>query len=167
MTPAGCPHPDTWQDPAVCPTPCGLLHIRRGVCHAALQPLPLGDQVTADLLRAAADKLDRLTEAATNGPWHLDSHSELEKGCRCLSCWDKPWAYEVREIDGPDSPDGCFYNMHIGQDDATYIANMGPQIAPLIAQILRNSAFYLDHGDDQDRFETEIALATSLLKEVW
>jgi hypothetical protein len=51
----------------------------------------------------------------------------LEKGCRCLSCWELADGWDVYPIDGPDCEDhGCFHTMHIGEADARHIAHHDP-----------------------------------------
>lgn len=93
----------------------------------------------ADLLRRAADLLDRLSAAITPGPWHLDAVYTIEQGCRCLSCWET-WAWGVREVDGPEGPDQCSAAIHVGHGDAEWMATLGPQVAAPLAAWLRTEA---------------------------
>jgi hypothetical protein len=46
-----------------------------------------------------------------------------------------------------------------------WVALMGPDVAAPLASILRWSAFELDHGDETDRHEDQVALARTILGE--
>lgn len=99
----------------------------------------------AEELRAAAAKLREMAAAAdTPGhPWKAKPLFRPLPGCRCLSCEeDKPWAWEIDVVDGPDNED-CFHPMHIGQGDAAWIALMGPQRAEPLAAWLEATAEWI------------------------
>jgi hypothetical protein len=51
-------------------------------------PAPVGAAVALDLDAARAN-------AATEGTWRADSHSHIQNGCRCLSCYDDPTVYQL------------------------------------------------------------------------
>lgn len=94
----------------------------------------------ADELRAAAAKLREMAGAATQGTWTATPMYKTAEGCRCMSCTDdKPWAWQIDVVDGPDSGD-CFFPMHINRPDAAWIALMGPDKAEMIAVWLETEA---------------------------
>jgi hypothetical protein len=102
----------------------------------------------AEELRAAAAKLREMAAAAdTPGSWKANPLFRPLPGCRCLSCEeDKPWAWEIDVVDGPDN-EACFHPMHIGRGDAEWIALMGPQRAGQLAVWLETEAHCLGVGD--------------------
>jgi hypothetical protein len=93
----------------------------------------VSDQPVLDLdaIRARAD-------AATPGPWTVESLHRPQPGCRCLSCVeDEPWAYGLREVDGPESPERCIHPVHVAQADAEFIAHARIGVPALVAEVSR------------------------------
>lgn len=98
----------------------------------------------AERLRRAADMVGQAAAKATSvnsrtGRWEPGVVSKLEDRCICLCCHEA-WAWEIVQIDGPESPEGCTAPMHIGEHDARWIAMMGPQVAASLAAWLRLTA---------------------------
>ena len=114
------------------------------------------------LLRQAADKLDKLAASAAKGPWEAWPLAEMEKGCRCGSCYEAPWAWGINQIDGQGiSPDGCAEPIHVSVENVEWIETMGPQVAAPIAAWLRAEADCFENTPATTRALTDIADAVT------
>lgn len=99
------------------------------------------------VLRATAAAIRERAQNATQGRrWGVNSHAHLMKGCRCLSCEDEPWAWEVDVIDGPacEDADGCCHVMHLRYADAEHIASWDPVVAAAVAGLLEQAGDVYD-----------------------
>lgn len=85
----------------------------------------------AEVLAAAADKLDALTSGASDGPWEVCSHTDM------LNPGGPSWF-----LDGIERWRGLTNNVQLGEDEGTarYIAAMNPLVGSLLAQVLRRFA---------------------------
>lgn len=112
--------------------------------------MPADQPTPTEQLRAAATKMRERANAATPGRWTAAGLFAPAEGCRCLSCTeDEPWAWEVAELDGPDSGD-CIHPMHIRQADAEHIATAADPATMLgLADLLDSAAtaWPIDHSE--------------------
>lgn len=98
--------------------------------------------MSAELLRRAAAEMRKKAETATPGDWNPWGHAEPEEGCRCMSCYEPSWSWEIDKIDGPDclNSSDCLHVMHIKYEDADYISSWHPAVAMAVADWLDETA---------------------------
>lgn len=104
-------------------------------------------------VRVNLDAIEARANAATDGPWDVESHVHPASGCRCLSCdepavgWsiDHPHALYCDDIVGA-RPDGrtndfgrpftsCDQGPLLSFEDATFAAHAREDVPALIAEI--------------------------------
>jgi hypothetical protein len=92
-------------------------------------------------LRAWLAQLTDTHTAATPGEWKAEPNYRLEKGCRCLSCWEAiEGSWDIDPVDGPDCLEhDCWHNISIGEADAAAIVaehNAMPVLLGIVGGLL-------------------------------
>ena len=128
----------------------------------------------AETLTAAADRIERVAQAATPGPWEVGDwwHIQSAALCECHRYGDLVWS-GVRDINGrpmeahvhrktrPIGSDitqataldghpldvtiGNDYGPALGAADAEHIASWSPDVALLLVPVLRDHADWIGH----------------------
>lgn len=85
----------------------------------------------AEVLAAAADRLDALIAGASDGPWQVEGLKETPVS-------DETTWY----LEGIERWRGMTNSVHLGEDEGTarYIAAMNPLVGKALAEVLRNAA---------------------------
>lgn len=118
----------------------------------------------AEVLRAAARKLDDLAAAATPGPWAQASAEEMGHGYNpSVLGKNGQWVAEAGPERGIDAPDGN------GTADSAWMAALNPAVAPALSAWLRAEAdvvaVAIGHGIPQRDDTPALAFARALLGE--
>jgi len=102
-------------------------------------PAPVGAAVALDL-----DAIEARANAATEGTWRADSHSHIQNGCRCLSCYDDPTVYQLSVfLDCEDVPrwdddaTRCTQSGFQTWADADFAAHAREDVPALVAEVRR------------------------------
>jgi hypothetical protein len=92
--------------------------------------------VTANV-REWLRRLDETHQKATPGVWTREPNYRLQKGCRCLSCWEPvEGSWDINPVDGPDCPEhGCWHNISVSAEDAAAIVSDHNAVPDLIAAL--------------------------------
>ena len=105
-------------------------------------PAPVGAAVALDL-----DAIEARANAATEGTWRADSHSHIQNGCRCLSCYDDPTVYQLSVfLDCEDVPrwdddaTRCTQSGFQTWADADFAAHAREDVPALVAEVRRLTA---------------------------
>ena len=108
----------------------------------ATTPAPVGAAVELDL-----DAIEARANAATEGTWRADSHSHIQNGCRCLSCYDDPTVYQLSVfLDCEDVPrwdddaTRCTQSGFQTWADADFAAHAREDVPALVAEVRRLTA---------------------------
>jgi hypothetical protein len=113
--------------------------------------------MTAEILRRAADRIESLAGEASPGPWTWELREDWGWG---------EWHTITSPTSGHDVASGGYEGGGVErEEDAVWISTLGPQIAVPLVEILRDAAFELDGGDDEDRYEGQVKLARLILGE--
>jgi hypothetical protein len=88
--------------------------------------------------------IEDLTNAATDGPWDVESHCHHERGCRCLSCYVcMGWTIDNLQVllcdETPEAKqvDDACEEVVLRYDDAKFAAEARTFVPELIAEIKR------------------------------
>jgi hypothetical protein len=111
----------------------------RGDFPCCTTPAPVGAAVALDL-----DAIEARANAATEGTWRADSHSHIQNGCRCLSCYDDPTVYQLSVfLDCEDVPrwdddaTRCTQSGFQTWADADFAAHAREDVPALVAEVRR------------------------------
>lgn len=120
------------------------------------------DRTAPDVDLAA---IEARANAATEGPWDIDSHNHLAHGCRCMSCYDQATVWQTTNglfcEDVPREPNDFGREPERCEDfgytyeDAVFIAHARTDVPVLLAEVRRLNAAGMAAVDEAERIAAE------------